>query len=398
MADTTWQSQPGSNDYNDANNWSFGAPTADGIAYFGSSQQTALAMNTLLMPGFAEAVGSWVFNPSAPSYSFTITGGTFAFVGAGIVANNGNAPTIVGSGNLHLEFLNNSTAGASHISGAFSLLFENDSNAGTAAIVNGRAMSFLDDSSAGSATITNLGFDLDFRWRSTAANALIHTAAGATTTFNDFSTGGAAAFVTDLGGSVSFDASAGQNGDHRISAGSIAGAGNYFLGADQLSVGSNGLSTTVSGAVDDGGDLGIPDAVGASLVKVGPASLALSHANNTYSGGTTLAAGTFDVAALGAAGTGAISFAGRATLRIENAALDGRAFDNPIIAFGKHDVIDLAGLHFHAGATARYHPATHHLTVHSGGTTDVLTLLSPHGTHFRAVTDHHGGTDILLHA
>src|SRR5690348_14767228 len=52
MADTTWQSQPGSNDYNDANNWSFGAPTADGIAYFGSSQQTALAINTLLMPGF----------------------------------------------------------------------------------------------------------------------------------------------------------------------------------------------------------------------------------------------------------------------------------------------------------------------------------------------------------
>jgi hypothetical protein len=37
--------------------------------------------------------------------------------------------------------------------------------------------------------------------------------------------------------------------------------------------------------------------------------------------------------------------------------------------------------------------------VHSGGVTDVFTLVSPHGTHFEAVSDHHGnhgGTDVFL--
>ena len=61
-----------------------------------------------------------------------------------------------------------------------------------------------------------------------------------------------------------------------------------------------------------------------------------------------------------------------------------------------HDFLDLTGLHFHAGATAKYHPATEVLDVHSGHRTDKLTLVSPHGTHFEAASDHHGGTDVFL--
>ena len=38
-----------------------------------------------------------------------------------------------------------------------------------------------------------------------------------------------------------------------MTAGSIAGAGTYFLGSKQLTVGSNNLSTTVSGTIQDGG-------------------------------------------------------------------------------------------------------------------------------------------------
>jgi hypothetical protein len=49
-----------------------------------------------------------------------------------------------------------------------------------------------------------------------------------------------------------------------------------------------------------------------------------------------------------------------------------------------------------AGALATYHKASHHLTVHSGHVTDSLTLLSPHGTHFTAVNDGHGGTEVTL--
>ena len=75
---------------------------------------------------------------------------------------------------------------------------------------------------------------------------------------------------------------------------------------------------------------------------------------------------------------------GHATLRIENAALSNHVFANQIDFFAKSDAFDLRGLKFHAGAKAKYDPASHLLRVNSGHATDVLTLLSPHGTHFAA--------------
>ena len=141
---------------------------------------------------------------------------------------------------------------------------------------------------------------------------------------------------------------------------------------------------------------GLIDGVGGSLVKVGKETLTLSGAGNTYSGGTTLEQGALDLAAVGAAGTGPVTFAGKATLKVETAALSSRAFANPIDFFGKHDVLDLSGLKFHAGARATYHKATHLLAVHSGRVTDTLTLLDPLGTHFAVANDKHGGTKVTL--
>jgi autotransporter-associated beta strand protein len=131
------------------------------------------------------------------------------------------------------------------------------------------------------------------------------------------------------------------------------------------------------------------------LVKSGLGTLTLS-ADNAYSGGTALKAGRLDLAAAGAAGTGPIVFLGHATLKIENAALSGHVFDDPIFFFAKNDVFDFSGLKFHAGAKAKYHPATDVLTVHSGHFTNMLTLLSPHGAHFIAANDGHGGTKVTL--
>ena len=45
-----------------------------------------------------------------------------------------------------------------------------------------------------------------------------------------------------------------------MTAGSIEGAGNYFLGSKQLTVGGNDLSTTVSGVIADGGATAAPAA------------------------------------------------------------------------------------------------------------------------------------------
>ena len=81
-----------------------------------------------------------------------------------------------------------------------------------------------------------------------------------------------------------------------MTAGSIAGAGTYFLGSKELTVGSNNLSTTVSGIIEDGGSSG---GVGGSLVKVGTGTLTLTG-TNTYTGGTTIMSGML---ALGNDGT-----------------------------------------------------------------------------------------------
>jgi hypothetical protein len=247
-------------------------------------------------------------------------------------------------------------------------------------------MVFFDSSSAANAIIINYS-DSYFLNTSTAGSAIINTLAGGKTIFEDNSDGGNAQLTTDSSSTVDFSLSSGPAGGHRLSVGSIAGTGTYLLGADQLTVGLKGISTSVSGPINGSGG---------SLV-VGAGSLTLSHAFNTYSGGTKLeGGGTLDVAAIDAAGTGPISFAGKAKLLIESTALLGHVFTNNIDFFGKGDVLDLTGLRFHRGASATYHRAGHHLKVHSGHVTDTLNLFGPHGAHFAVASDGHGGTKVTL--
>jgi len=150
---------------------------------------------------------------------------------------------------------------------------------------------------------------------------------------------------------------------------------------------SAGVTETIAAADAIAGDGG--------FTKTGAGTLELAS-TDSYTGGTILPAGTLDVAALEAAGTGKIAFAGAAKLRIENLALFHHVFGNAIVSFGKHDVLDLSGLKFHPGATATYHRAGHHLKVHSGHITDTLTLRAPHGLSFAVASDHHGGTEVML--
>ncbi len=73
-----------------------------------------------------------------------------------------------------------------------------------------------------------------------------------------------------------------------VTIGSIEGSGLVFLGAVNLTVGSN-LSTTFSGVIQDG-QPGGGGGTGGSLTKIGKGKLALSNAN-TYTGGTTINGG-----------------------------------------------------------------------------------------------------------
>ncbi|VTU34911.1 Outer membrane protein IcsA autotransporter precursor [Variovorax sp. PBL-H6] len=170
-------------------------------------------------------------------------------------------------------------------------------SANTAAITtiqNNAALNFRGAGSAGQAAITN-NATTDFFDTATAGSAVITTAANAATRFHDRSSMAQARFVTAAGGVVDFSQSAGAAGDGQLSAGSIEGAGRYALGANQLTVGGNGLSTVASGAIDG---------AGGSLIKTGTGTLSLSGANS-YSGGTTISAGTLSVA--GDANLGAVS-------------------------------------------------------------------------------------------
>jgi autotransporter-associated beta strand protein len=149
---------------------------------------------------------------------------------------------------------------------------------------------------------------------------------------------------------------------------------------------ASGNGATITSAISGAGD----------VIKSGSGTLTLSNPGNSYTLGSVIQAGTLDLAAVGAAGPGGITFAGKATLKVENVALSRHVFGNPIDFFAKRDVLDLTGLKFHPGATATYHKASHHLTVHSGHVTDTLTLFSLHGTHFTAANDGHGGTKVTL--
>jgi autotransporter-associated beta strand protein len=168
-------------------------------------------------------VGGWTFNAGAPAYTFN-NSHNLLFNGAGILSNGGSV-----------------------------------------------------------AIITNSGGTTTFSNASTAGNATITTNNGGSVFFTGTSSGGQASFTTNAGGV--FDMSQLTSGG--TTAGSIAGAGNYFLGANALTVGSNNLSTTVSGVISDGG-------AGGALVKVGTGTMTLSG-SNTYTGATTVNAGTLEV-------------------------------------------------------------------------------------------------------
>jgi autotransporter-associated beta strand protein len=383
MANATWSflASSGADNYNNSGDWdSFVVPGMGDTAFFGPSNVTVVTVNNVS----TDYIDAWVFIPGSSQYSFALGPDAYAnpairFFGDGVV-DNGVRVNIGVQFHSEIEFHNNSSAGGTSVtynsSGA--LVFEDVSTGGSANITNNGTVAFDQGSSAGASSIRTL--------------------AGAVTEFSNLTNGGSAQFTTDAGGTVDFSEAAGPANNNALTVGSIAGPGAYYLGGDQLTVGANGPSKIVSGPIDDGTSpaLGGGGHTGGSLVKVGQDQLTLSGANNTYSGGTTIEQGMLDLDAIGAAGTGAIAFAGRATLRVENVALSGHVFANPIDFFGRHDVIDLTGLRFHAGATARYHAANDILRVHSGHITDVLTLLSPQGTHFHTASDHHGGTDVFL--
>ena len=338
--DATWLASPATNVYSSGANWDTGtAPT--GTAYFGATSSSHLAVGG---SGGLMAIGGWTFTAGAPAYTFDNYNLHFVFDGAGIVANGGSVTINNAIPGAQLFFHNSSTAGSAVIANlnGNSTIFYDTSSAGSASITNTfSSLAFVDSSTAGSASITHNSGMINFEGSSSAGTATITSRAGIAfsdsstagsasitstgvngtvfmnnstagsasitidnyLTFTDNSTAGSATLLNNASGLVDFSYTTGPNGDHKISAGSIAGTGSYNLGANELTVGSNNLSTEVSGVIADGGSNG---GTGGSLVKIGTGTLKLSG-SNTFTGGVTLSAGALGLASDNALGAGVLT-------------------------------------------------------------------------------------------
>jgi len=250
-----------------------------------------------------------------------------------------------------------STAGHATINNNGIVYFYAATNAGTATIINQGQINFLDQSSAGGATITNRNGGATsfggsganenvtagnavitnndrsatyFLGTATAGSAVITTNSGGVTALYDNSTGGGAQFITNGTGYVDFSGSRGTNGDGRITAGSIAGSGFYSIGGgNTLVVGSNNLSTTVSGVISDFNTApwcSCGTTGPGNLEKVGTGTLALSGIN-TYTGTTVVNGGMLQV-------DGSIASSSLTTVNTGGALSGAGTVGNTVIASG----------------------------------------------------------------
>ncbi|MGZ3235567.1 MAG: beta strand repeat-containing protein, partial [Croceibacterium sp.] len=185
----------------------------------------------------------------------------------------GNA-TIINLGNGTLDFFNTSTADHASVDNQGSVIFHDSSTLGLATITNsnGGTLQCIDQSVCDAPAIIS---------------AVIINNNGGSTFFKDQSTAGFTRLINNAGGVVDISGLTTAG----MTAGSIEGAGIYFLGSKSLTVGGNNFSTEVSGVIADGGASG---GAGGSLVKVGSGALLLSGVS-TYTGATTLNEGVLIV-------------------------------------------------------------------------------------------------------
>jgi autotransporter-associated beta strand protein len=255
------------------------------------------------------------FSSGASAFQIDTAGNSFSFVGVGIVNNSNQTQTIINHLDGTTNFFNSSTAGNATIT----------NNGSTIAGGNGGFTEFFSTSTAGDATITNKGSTIggggggftDFGvGTSNAGNATLIANGGsgggfgAMINFFGDSTGGTAR--VEVFGNGGLDISPHSGG---VTIGSIEGDGDVFLGANNLTVGSNNLSTLFSGVIQDGGQFG---GTGGSLTKDGTGTLTLSG-TNTFTGLTTVSAGILNIqngSALGATTVGTVVLS-NATLQLQ---------------------------------------------------------------------------------
>jgi autotransporter-associated beta strand protein len=278
------------------------------------------------MQNFAPGPGAINFTNNA-----TAGGPNVAFADKGEInfsntSTAGNATFTSSAGGV--TFFDTSTAAdAIFINDGGLILFQDNSTAGNGTFSNNGTVEFFPPGTptAGNGTFTNDGGTISGGgggftgfFVGTAGNATVIANGGAVsgafggqTRFNDTGDAGNATLIANggtgggEGGLITF-ASASRGGTARVEVfgngsldisehrnaglmtGSIEGSGLVFLGARNLTVGTNNLNTTFFGLIQDAG---INGGTGGSLAKTGTGTLTLRKANS-YTGGTTVRKGT----------------------------------------------------------------------------------------------------------
>jgi len=250
-------------------------------------------------------------NSTAASGTFVNNGATAGggFGGATVFHDNSTA----GNG----MFINNGGAasGVAALGGGATFFF------GTSTAANGTFINNAAPASGAEGGVTEFGLDF-FNFSPSAGSgtfinngATISGAVGGKTVFKNASTADAATLIANggtnggSGGAIFFEEKStggtsrvevfgngfldisGHLGHAGLRIGSIEGDGNAFLGSNNLTVGSNSVSTIFSGVLRDGGQNG---GTGSSLTKIGSGTLTLSG-TNTYTGATIIKGGVLQI-------------------------------------------------------------------------------------------------------
>jgi autotransporter-associated beta strand protein len=264
-ATATWLQDPTSSDWNTAANWSAGAvpngPTDTAVFDLSNTNTLSISATTQVNGVIfnADVANPFTFTLD-PAISLTISGAGIANL-SGITQNFETLANPAGPG-AQILFTGTATAGTL-------TQFTND-GANTASGTGGTT-TFSGNSSAGSAILI--------------ANGGTNGGPGGAIVFTGSATGGTAQVI--LNGNSTFDIS-GITQAAGVSVGSIQGSGTLFLGDNQLTVGSNNLSTTIAGAIANAGPNG---GIGSTFVKTGTGTLTLAGVS-TYTGQVQVTGGT----------------------------------------------------------------------------------------------------------
>jgi autotransporter-associated beta strand protein len=323
----TWRLNPISGDWNTANNWT--PPTvpngpADTATFdFSNITDVSLSAGTI--------VNGIVFNAGASAFTITAPPPSpfrqiLRIEGVGITNNSGITQNFVADDQETIFFGTGATAGSLTFftnkngpgSGGQTEFFRRNSTAGSGTFINsggalgrpsGGTTYFLSTSSAGNATIiNNAGTVSGARGGGTIFSSSSGDAGNATLIANGGP--GDGGFIQFMGAPIGGSARVEVFGNGYLDGsrlrpvndtiGSLEGDGLVFLGANNLTVGKNNLSTVFSGVIQDGG---VGGGTGGSLTKIGTGVLIFDH-RNTYTGGTTINGGKLVLNNKNGSGTG----------------------------------------------------------------------------------------------